>query len=972
MTKTIKYKNNRADAVFCLLAILSLLPACGDSLPVDVDLYKIPKPSQSDRAWLPAKAIDLGELGGNYLQFNSTKMSFGDYRFTHNGWGAVLSASFYNGTTQRAYNRLYNGDGSGWAGSGAGYSIVDDGTQSTRSIAATMSSGGVFLSVMNGLMNDGVTTQAQSIGSAANGAGWNFFTADVGGVDPVATHATTTNNGYTTDIAWDATSSAYFGFVDATSLSAQVLRYLGFTGWDAAALVVTTPGNAKQVQVLSEGSGVTLLWRGDEILKATALSVGGWTTAAAAPLTDSDFACTIGVYGDIMCWGANGHGQLGVGNTTDKKQPEDTALTNSSNALGLSVGGAHACAIFDNGAVRCWGNNTSGQMGNNTVTDLKTAGGSNINLSSTATALKVVSGGEHSCAILNDSNRTIKCWGSNLRGQLGHNLAPCMVGANCGDGVGAGDNMGDYSAGSGLPVVGAPLTTATDIAAGALHSCALLSAGTVSCWGEGDEGQLGDNTNTDSSAPVTVTNTAGNLGNVTAVTAGNSHTCALLATGAVACWGANDLGQAGLGVVGAQYDRAQSNNVSTTVGFAVTTGATQISAGYDHTCALINDGTIKCWGDNTYGQVGNGAAAAGGVSTAATVVNLAEKAVQVSAGGYMSCARLLSGAVQCWGRNDLAGGGNIGNPDAASPAIKPYTTVVECAEGEGACALNAARSLSNGISSNFGETRTISATSRFDFTGKAQGFSAATDDIGNLVAVYIEEKNNYATASSSACASAGMRNCANRVYAVVRSPNGVWLDPMQLDTDVPEGNSTYFQSTVEGGINYPTPSVAHLGYSTFITAYPVTETISGSLAKTHIRVRTYKAGVGWDGAATGLGSFLVPGPPYYRAVNEVKISGDGAGNAVVMAQVVDTTTAYPGAHLRKYGYVAYVFSSKTGKWTEGQWISGVPTCPVTQANCLSPRMDGAIFQGEQGVFVFPAPEAEGSTNVRLYSTEYAR
>ena len=141
--------------------------------------------------------------------------------------------------------------------------------------------------------------------------------------------------------------------------------------------------------------------------------------------------------------------------------------------------------------------------------------------------------------------------------------------------------------------------TAVSITAGNSHTCALLNTGAVNCWGYNGDGQLGNNTTTNSSAPVAV---AAFTGGATAVsiTAGGYHTCAVLNTGAVNCWGYNVNGQLGNGTT--TYSSAP---VAVT---AFTDGATAVSitAGNSHTCAVLNTGAVNCWGYNSYGQLGNG------------------------------------------------------------------------------------------------------------------------------------------------------------------------------------------------------------------------------------------------------------------------------------------------------------------------------------------------------------------------------
>jgi len=199
---------------------------------------------------------------------------------------------------------------------------------------------------------------------------------------------------------------------------------------------------------------------------------------------------------------------------------------------------------------------------------------------------------------------------------------------------------------------------ATSLTAGYGHTCVLISAGTVRCWGRNLYGELGNGTSTDSTTPVTV---IGLSDTVTALAAGDSHTCALTSAGAVQCWGRNNYGQLGSG---------GTTDFTTAVTVSGLSGpVTALAAGYGHTCALTSSGEVQCWGWNVTGQLGNSSTTDS--TRPVTVVGLSGAATAVVAGTTHTCAVISPGAVQCWGSNS---NGELGNGSTTpNMSITPVT-----------------------------------------------------------------------------------------------------------------------------------------------------------------------------------------------------------------------------------------------------------------------------------------------------------
>jgi alpha-tubulin suppressor-like RCC1 family protein len=203
------------------------------------------------------------------------------------------------------------------------------------------------------------------------------------------------------------------------------------------------------------------------------------------------------------------------------------------------------------------------------------------------------------------------------------------------------------------PVAVSGVTNASSVASGEHHSCALMSSGAIQCWGNNVNGELGNGSTTDSATPVLVSG----ITNAAAFASGSAHTCALLNGGAVQCWGLNSTGQLGNGT---------TTNSSTPVPVSGITNAIAIGAGNHHSCAVLNGGSVSCWGGNNVDQLGNGTTTDS--STPVLVVGISN-ASAVAGGEEHTCALQSNGVVQCWGDNSYSQLGNISLLLANSTAV---------------------------------------------------------------------------------------------------------------------------------------------------------------------------------------------------------------------------------------------------------------------------------------------------------------
>jgi len=397
---------------------------------------------------------------------------------------------------------------------------------------------------------------------------------------------------------------------------------------------------------------------------------------AAAVVAGGGHTCALSTAGGITCSGYNGRGQLGNGRRTSQATPH--VVSGIQNAVAVSAGGFSTCATLADGTAMCWGGNDQGDLGDGTVISRSHP----APVSTLAGVEQLATGLSHACAV---TQGTALCWGANNNGQLG--------------------DMTNYTRGDPLPVSG--LTGVTQIDAGGNNTCA-VAGGAVSCWGQGGVGQLGDGAPADVNAPVSVLMLKPH---VSAVTVGDGHACAIQADTTVSCWGAGGGGQLGDGnfagssslpvvasdlsgvdhvVAAAGFTCAHTadrnvwcwggadrgalgftvnHNVGTPTLLTTLTGATKVDAGGSHACA-IKDSALTCWGANFFGEVGDGSHDDRGTPVALTMPGGVAVA-DVSAGEMHTCAALTDGSVTCWGddRFGQLGDGVLADQHPVAPLL---------------------------------------------------------------------------------------------------------------------------------------------------------------------------------------------------------------------------------------------------------------------------------------------------------------
>ncbi len=333
--------------------------------------------------------------------------------------------------------------------------------------------------------------------------------------------------------------------------------------------VTLTPGpssnSLQQVLQVAVGNYHTCILTSDQVKCQGWNSDSRVTEKVTSVVAGDFFTCMLTTNGGVKCMGDNPFGQLGDGTTANSLTPVDVAgLVQGVDAI--AAGDNHVCALMADGDVQCWGRNYFGQLGDGTMAYNLIP----VKVHDLSGVTTLVAGSDHTCAVLTSGE--IKCWGANESGQLGD-----------------GSRVNRLEP---VDVVGLPKDV-IELALGFSHTCALTSHGQVLCWGDNSHSQLGDSTATAHTSPALV---PGLESGIVRIAVGNGYTCALMQTGGVKCLGRNDFGQ---------LDGAiETDSAIPLDAVALSSGAVDIAAGNNHTCALLRSGRVRCWGMNEYAYRG--------------------------------------------------------------------------------------------------------------------------------------------------------------------------------------------------------------------------------------------------------------------------------------------------------------------------------------------------------------------------------
>jgi alpha-tubulin suppressor-like RCC1 family protein len=411
------------------------------------------------------------------------------------------------------------------------------------------------------------------------------------------------------------------GYVQGASVDVDVR---GPDDWHAGCSATVDAGGAWSCTItLDEDPAIAV---GDYTYTASSTDGGGNAISEQGAFSDgadSLHTCVVTASGGALCWGYNFRGQLGDGTSSNSNVPVAVQGL-AANVAQISTGGNHSCALTTDGAALCWGDNTYGQLGDGTTTGSPAP----HPVQGLGSGVAQISAGErHTCALTTSGG--VLCWGAGGRlgnDTFGASAIPVPV----------------YGLGSGV----------VQISAGESHTCAVTATGQALCWGFNDYGQLGVN-------PVSYVAfrpeaVSGLSSGVAQISAGAQHTCAVTTGGEALCWGYNYRGQLG---DGSNVDRHAPVTV-----YGLSSGVAQISAGDWHSCALTTGGGVQCWGIGPhFSVIGNDMILYS--RTAVEVSGLGSGIVQVSAGVAHTCALTNAGGVKCWGggRNGELGNGAFAN-----------------------------------------------------------------------------------------------------------------------------------------------------------------------------------------------------------------------------------------------------------------------------------------------------------------------
>ena len=419
--------------------------------------------------------------------------------------------------------------------------------------------------------------------------------------------------------------------------------------------------------------------------QATPVAVTQTSFTLSSIFAGASHTCGLTNGGQAYCWGYGFGGRLGNNSTATQNTPVPVTQGGGLTFASIAVGGSHTCGLDGAGKGYCWGANMYGQLGDGTVASrliptainpgsivfssiATTGANSNSMCAAEAATQKVWCWGQRSGGRLGDGKTLGQAGTPTLVSQTGINFVSTSTGLQQSCGLASGGqaycwgyggqgrlgtgSVNDQTTPTAVVQGGASYTS---LSTGYSHTCAVASGGQAYCWGDNNNGRLGNGSTTDSTTPVAVTQ-----GGVTfaSIRVGYYHSCALTSGGQAYCWGYGLNGRLGNGGTGDQ-----------TTPVAVTQGGTvfaSLSVGSSHSCGLTSGGQTYCWGSGANGRLGTGGTA--DQTTPAAVTQGGPTYASISSGGSHTCALTSSGQSYCWGN---AASGRLGDGSTSGTVSAP-------------------------------------------------------------------------------------------------------------------------------------------------------------------------------------------------------------------------------------------------------------------------------------------------------------
>lgn len=342
---------------------------------------------------------------------------------------------------------------------------------------------------------------------------------------------------------------------------------------------------------------------------ATALTATQGITVKSI-VSNGSGTCALSTQGRVWCWGTDRYGVLGLGNPKsgfgNLYSNHPIQITGIINAIQIDKGDDFACALLKTGTVKCWGEGISGQLG----TGNRNSSAEPVDVKGLTGVVQVTTGSKFACALL--TNKQVKCWGANTQ---------------MGSGTLLGTGKGDMYI--TVPTTVRGVTDAAQIDAGESRTCAVLTTGSVKCWGYGKRG--------DGATYVTnIPNLVTGVTNAKSVEVGRSAACLTLTTGKVSCWGSDF--DSSIPVLVPSLENVSSMKFSP----------------YRY-CAVLTDSQVKCWGSELFGELGNGGSPKDEIETP-TVISQLSGTRELSVELYRGCALFSPAQIKCWGHNYIGDG----------------------------------------------------------------------------------------------------------------------------------------------------------------------------------------------------------------------------------------------------------------------------------------------------------------------------